>query len=194
MTGGSTLLSLTVAFAIALSVGPLLGRLSGERLPGRGFSNLLTEGRGAFLTYFIAPALIEATRLPSWIAIGVVIGITQAISVSRWVARREGQWSRTLLAGIALGRSLATLLSARARARGAVISTLALTLIHVISLEMLLTALDTPGLTRSRMIGTAIVQGSIADILPVIALGVACILAAEITSSWLFQHRPRRRE
>jgi hypothetical protein len=198
VTGGTTLLALMIALTIAMALGSLLGRISHERVAGRGVSNLLTEGRGAFLPYLIAVPLMETTRWAPWIIIGLVTGFSQAIAVSRWAARREGQWSRTLLGGVALGRSLAALVSARARARGAVIGTLALTLIHVIALEMLLAALQTDppthALERPLTIGAVLLKNMGADTFPVMALGVACLLVAEAASSWLFQHRYRRRE
>src|SRR5690606_12070944 len=81
VTGISTLSSLSLALFIAGAFGPLLGRISSEGLSGRGFSNLLTDSRGAFLPFFVAPLLIEITPFPPWTVIGIVIGVTQAIAI-----------------------------------------------------------------------------------------------------------------
>ncbi len=189
MTGASTLASCVLAVLIAVTFGPLLGRVATQWFSGRGLSNLLTEIRGAFLPFFVAALLFDKTTWDSWVVVGSVVGLNQAIAVGRWVARRSGEWSPSLLGGIALGRSRAALLSARATARGAVVGTLSLTLFQVILLEAVLTALDVPGVNASGSVGAAIFSGSPSQAWLFVILGAGAILATEALASWLLQRR-----
>lgn len=189
ISGLPTLAASGLALAIASLFGPLLGRLATQWFSGRGVSNLLTGIRGAILPVFAAAILSEKTTWDSWIVIGTVVGFSQAIAVGRWTARRSGEWSPSLLGGIALGRSRAALLSAQATARGAVVGTLALTLLQVILLESLLSALNVPGVAPRGSIGAAIFSGSPTETVLFLAVGAGLIQSTELATRWLFQRR-----
>lgn len=189
MVGAPTFAACVLALLIAASCGPLLGRVATQWFSGRGVSNLLTEIRGAFLPFFVAAIVFDRTTWDSWVVVGCVVGLNQAIAVGRWVARRSGEWSPTLLGGIALGRSRAALLSAQATARGAVVGTLALTLYQVILLEAVLTAFDVPGVSANGSIGSAIFSGSRTEAVLFVTLGAGVMLASEALASWLLQRR-----
>jgi hypothetical protein len=187
--GFATLASSVLALMIAAFFGPLLGRLATQWFTGRGFSNLLTEIRGAFLPFLLAAIVAEKTTWDIWVVVGTVVGFSQAIAVGRWTARRSGAWSPSLLGGIALGRSRAALLSAQATARGAVVGTLSLTLFQVVLLEALLSALEVPGVNPRGSIGAALLAGNVTDVAFSIAIGAGTVLATEALASWLFQRR-----
>lgn len=189
MTGASTLASCALALAIASLFGPLLGRLATQWFSGRGLSNLLTEVRGSFLPFLLAAILSEKTTWNIWVVIGMVVGFTQAIAVGRWIARGDGRRSRSLLGGIALGRSQAALLSAQATASGAVVGTLALTILQVVLVEALLSALDVALVSPGGSVGAAIFAGSRTEIVFFVVLGASAILGTEALTSWLFQRR-----
>lgn len=189
MLGLTSLASILVAASIAALLGALLGRLATQWFSGMGFSNRLTEVRGAFLPFILCPLLSETTEFSAWLVIGIVVGFMQAVAVGRWIARRTGEWSPAILGGVALGISRAALISARATARGAVISTLALTAMHVILLEALLAALALPGLNVDGSIGALLLGGGGAETLFPLALGTGAVVATELGSSWLFQRR-----
>jgi len=186
----TTLASIATATAVAGLFGPLLGRIATQWFSGRGLSNLLIEIRGAFLPFVVSPIVAQLTGWESWLVVGVVVGFMQGISVARWIARRTGEWSPSLIGGIALGRSRAALLSARATARGAVISTLATTTTQVILLEALLRALSLPGLDLEGSVGATLQQGAGFSGLFLVILGTLCVIGTEAMSSWLLQrHR-----
>lgn len=189
MTGLSTLASSALALGIASLFGPLLGRLATQWFSGRGLSNLLTEVRGSFLPFLLAAIVAEKTTWDIWVVVGTVVGFTQAIAVGRWIARGNGKWSPSLLGGIALGRSRAALLSAQATASGAVVGTLALTVLQVVLVEALLAALDVALVSPRGSVGAAIFSGSRTEIVFFVALGACAILGTEALTSWLFQRR-----
>jgi|GEM_PF-1919698 len=189
MSGGETLASIAVALVGAFLLGPLLGRVATQWFAGRALSNLLTEMRGAFLPFLLAPVLLQFTAWPTWLIIGCIVATTQAISVGRWAARRSGEWSPSLIGGIALGRSRSALLSARAMARGAVVGTLATTTIQVILLEAVLAALELDGLDPGASIGASLHRGAGASTLFLVLLGGLLIVGSELLASSVFQRR-----
>lgn len=186
-----SLLSIGVALVLALSLGVLFGRLATEWMTGRGLTNLFMEIRGAFLPFLLAPVVAETTGLAAWLVVGLIVGLMQAISVSRWIARRSGEWSPALLGGVALGRSRASLLASRAMARGAVVGTLAVTTVQVILLEAILAALELPQVSSRDSIGGRLYYGAGGEILLVLTVGTGMIVLTEVVAGWLLQRRPR---
>ncbi len=188
----ATPLSIALALALGLLIGPLLGRLATQWFSGRGLSNLLIEVRGAFLPFLLAPILAEATHWKSWVVVGIVVGFMQGISIARWIARRTGEWSPSLMAAIALGRSRASILSSRAMARGAVIGTLATTTLQVVLLEAILSALNLPEIVPHGSVGRSLQSGTDSSFFIVLALGSLAILTTEAVSSFFLQRRVNR--
>ena len=74
--------AVVVATGIAALLGPLLGRLATQWFSGMGFSNRLTEVRGAFLPFILCPLLGETTDLSAWLVIGIVVGFMQAVAAA----------------------------------------------------------------------------------------------------------------
>lgn len=185
-----TLKALLVAVALSVVLGPLLGRIATQWFAGRGLSNLLTELRAALLPFLIVPLVVQGSELPPWIALGLVVGVSQSIAVSRWIARRSGEWVPALLGGIALGRSGAALLSARAQARGAVIGTLGITVVQLVALEALLALLfPTGGLSKS--LGGSLVHGVSGSPLFVVLLLGTSISITEAFGNWAVKGKRR---
>ncbi len=154
----ATLGGTALALFLAAGLGLALGRAATQWFGGRGFSNLLMDVRGALLPFLVAPLLVDRTKMSEWIVIGLVVGVSQAIFVSRWIARRSGEWSPALAGEIALGRSGAALVTRRAAARGAVTATLATTLVQVLTLESLLALVKQQ--PQAKSVGGWIVQSS----------------------------------
>jgi hypothetical protein len=191
LIGITTLGSIGLALVLAAGLGVLLGRVATQWVTGRALTNLLMDIRGAFLPFLLAPVVAETWALPPWMVVGLIIGFMQAISVSRWIARRSGEWSPALLGGIALGRSRAALVARGATARGAVVGTLAATTMRVIGLEASLAAVGLPGISPRGSIGARLYFGTGAELLLVLAVCTGAIVLTELGSSWLFQTRPR---
>lgn len=187
----STLPSIAIAVAIALVVGPLLGRLAVQRFSGLGLVTALTELRGAFLPFFLVPALVQAAGMDAAYAIALVVGGAQAIAVARWTTRRSGEWSQALVGGLALGRSRAALVSAITRSRGAVLATLGTTTVQVILLEVVLTGLEIPGSVPRDSWGASLWAKTPASQALVLAVGVALVLGTEVASSFLLRRGSR---
>lgn len=187
-----SLATMGLALLVAVSVGTLLGRVATQWPAGRALANLLMEIRGAFLPFLVVPVIAETSGVAAWVVIGCTVGATQAISVSRWIARRTGEWSPSLLGGIALGRSRAALVTEQATARGAVIGTLAVTVTQVVLLEALMTALALKSVRVEGSAGALLYSGAKTKLLLIIVLGTGAIVATELAASWLLQRRPRR--
>ncbi len=179
-----TVLSVGTAFSVALVVGLLLGRWGIASNPARAVVNLLTQARGAILPFILAPMLLSLGS-SDWCAIGVAAGWSQAVAVARWMHRQNSEWSPSLLGGIALGQSGASLAAASARARGAVTGTLALTVIQVVTLEALL-AWAHDGAQARDSLGAWIAQGGSNSLLGWLGLTVL-LLAVESLASRLLQ-------
>ncbi len=187
---GETLKSLLLAVSLAALLGPLLGRLATQWFSGRGLSNLLTELRGALLPFVGVLLLVQETTFPPWVAIGLVVGVSQAIAVGRWMARRSGEWAPALLGGIALGRSYAALLSARAQARGAVVGTLGTTVVHLILLEAILAALFPTREFGTSLGASLMLHPDENAVLSLFVCGL-CVLLTETVGSFVLQGRRR---
>lgn len=187
-----SLATMGLALLLAVSLGTVLGRVATQWPAGRALANLLMEIRGTFLPFLVVPVVAEASGLPTWVVIGGTVGTTQAISVSRWIARRTGEWSPSLLGGIALGRSRSALVAEQATARGAVIGTLAVTVTQVVLLEALMAALNLRSVRVDGSLGHLLYSGARAELLLVLALGAGAMVATELAASWLLQRRPRR--
>jgi len=184
-----TLLSVATACSVATMVGLLLGRWGFASNPARAIVNLLTEARGALLPFILAPMLLSL-GLAEWCAIGVVAGWTQAVAVARWMLRQNSEWSPSLLGGIALGQSGASLAAESARARGAVTGTLALTVIQVVTLEALL-AWAHDGVHVRDSLGGWIARGGSSSLFGWLGLTVL-LLAVEALASRILQGKSPR--
>lgn len=191
MIGVTTLLSIGLALGLSCGIGILLGRVATQWVTGRALTNLLMDIRGAFLPFLLAPVIAQTWNLSPWLVVGLVVGFTQAISVSRWIARRSGEWSPALLGGIALGRSRAALVARSAAARGAVVGTLAVTTTQVIVLEAILAAVGLPSISPHGSIGARLYFGTGAELLLVLAVCTGAIVLTELGCSWLLQRKPR---
>ena len=182
-----SLLTIATAASLATGLGLLLGRAGTQWFGGRGVSNLLMDVRGALFPFLFVMLLLDTTSLTRWLAIALVVGVSQGVAVARWISRRSGEWAPALVGGIALGRSGAALLTRRAAARGAVTATLGATAVQVLSLEGLLHFID-PG---PENLGSAI-AGASGGGWSAIGLGVgALVLVSETLASRLLQKRTR---
>lgn len=169
----NTLLSLILALILSSAVGLGLGRVATQWFGGRGLSNLLMDVRGSVLSFLVSLLLLEAYSLQHWLSLGLVVGISQAIAVCRWITRRSGEWTPALVGGIALGRSTAALVTRRAAARGAVAATLATTCLHLLTLEGAVYLFDPEGARQS--VG-ALIAASAGGPWSIVAPGCALVL------------------
>lgn len=177
----SSLGSMALAFAIAGAIGPPLGRIATQWFSGRGLINFLTELRGAFLPFLLVPWLLRATAWPIWICIGIAVGVSQAVAIARWGARRTGQWSPQVIGALALGQSGAAMISARTLGRGAVVATLGALAVQVVLVEFVLSCVSPQLAPAPGAIGRLVLSsGSNATRLLVIALGALFMPACEL--------------
>ncbi len=190
MIGLPTLLSTLIALTVAIALGPLLARLSAYFLTGRGLTHLLIEIRGILLPAIAAPLMATSMHVSVTVAVGLAVGISQGVALARWGTRVGSGWNPTLLGNMALGRSAAAWLAQKALKRGAIVATLALTLIEVVMVESLLTIVRLPGLIPHRTVGAHLVLGSTAS-LPFLAVAMTlAVFAAELSASSILQRKP----
>lgn len=189
MLGIPTLIATTVALAVALTLGPLLARLATHWFTGRGLTHLLIQVRAMLLPALSAPLLTQITNMSLTLSIGVSIGVSQGITVARWGTRPAGGWDPTLLGSLALGQTGASWLARQALARGALVSCLATTVIQVVVVEALLSAIKLPGIIPHGSLGERLVVGSPAT-LPFVILAITfLIFMTELIASLLLQRR-----
>lgn len=189
MFGAPTLISIVVALAVALALGPLLARMTVYWFTGRGLTHLLIQARAMLLPALCAPLLTQVTNISLTLAIGLSVGISQAITVARWGTRPAGGWDPTLLGSLALGQSGAAWLARHAMARGALVSCLATTVIEVIIVEGLLCAMKIPGVHPHGSLGERLVLGP-TSALPFVILAVTfLIFMIELFASLILQRR-----
>ena len=194
MLGISTLLSTVVALTVALLLGPLLARLSMYWLSGRSLTHLLIEVRGLLLPAIATPVFAQALHLSVSLSIGLAVGISQGVAIARWGTRLSGDLSPTLLNMLAGGRSKASWLAENAIARGAVISTLAATVVEVVLVEGVMTLAQLPHLIPERSLGAQLVQGSAASVPFIIVAATSAVFLTETLVSLLLQRRVRSRD
>lgn len=192
MLGLSTLFATLIATALAMTLGPVLARMAIYWLSGHGVSNLLVQARGLLLPVFGVPLLARALHLPVVVAIGVVVGISQAIAIARWGARPAGGMDPSLLGALSLGSSGAAWTARKSLARGAIVACLAGTWIEVVGVEALLTCFRFSGLVPHGSVGAELVRGSVLTVPFLVVAGTCAIFLTETLTSYLFQRRPRR--
>lgn len=192
MLGLSTLISTLIATALAMALGPLLARMAIYWLSGHGVSNLLVQARGLLLPVFGIPLLARGLHLPVVAAIGVVVGVSQAIAIARWGARPAGGMDPGLLGTLSLGSSGAAWTARKSLARGAIVACLGGTWIEVVGVEALLTCFRVSGLVPLGSVGAELVLGSMITVPFLVLAGTCAIFLTEMLTSFLFQRRPRR--
>jgi len=192
MLGLSTLLSTLIATGLAMILGPILARMAIYWLSGHGVSNLLVQARGLLLPVFGVPLLARGLNLPVVVAIGAVVGISQAITIARWGARPVAGMDRSLLGTLSLGSSGAAWTARKSLARGAIVACLGTTWIEVVGVEALLTCFRIPGLIPHSSVGAELVRGSVITVPFLVVAGSCAIFLTETLTSYLFQRRPRR--
>ncbi len=178
-----------IAFLTALVLGLFLGKASSHSPAMAGLGNYLTEARVALLPIFLAAVVIGLVAWPQYIVIGLVTGLFQALAMNRWIIKRAEDWNPALLSSITLGSSATTLFGQRARSRGAVVATMATTVLQVVLLEALLEAL---GLSTSENLGQTIVRGTLWQATLGLCLVAFSLLTLEFISSLLLQRRKPR--
>lgn len=188
MNEASTLLSVALALGVGALLGPLLSRLAVGWFYGRGLTNLLIETRGALLPFLAPPLLIDAAGLPPTLAVGLIVGVAQGITIARWGARRSASWSPLLLGALALGRSGAAVLTSQALSRGAIVASLATTTIQVVLVEavVFLLALVPPG---TQTVGARLADGAQLATPFLLLAVVSLTFLVELLASWLLQRR-----
>ncbi len=192
MLGLPTFLSSGVAVVVALSLGPLLARAAAYFLTGRGLTHLLIEVRGILIPAIATPLLAKSLNLSVTIAIGIAVGISQGVAIARWGTRMGSDWNPSLLGSMALGRSGATWMAQKALRRGAIVATVAVTLVEVILVEALLTIVKFPGLIPHGGLGAHLILGSAASLPFVILAASLAVFIAELLASALLQRRPSK--
>lgn len=166
-----------LAVLCALVVGVALGRLAVDFVGGRRLLTRLVELRGAVPTLVAAPLLDGWLHLPTPLTLGLLVGVYQSLAVSRWV-----RGLRLLGLGFAADRGEPS--GGRIpRRRGTrlwiglsppVRTTIASCVVHVVTLEAILSALQLPPFTVS--LGSLMAQ----------ALAPGARLGAVLTLTCLF--------
>jgi hypothetical protein len=184
----ATLGAILIASILAALGGLAIGYVAFAWHRGRAASTFLTEARGGLISYVFLPVVVFFLHPPLWIAVGLVTGVAQAAAVGRWIARPGTRWSSALLGDLALGHSEALLRTREAAARGAVTGTVAVTALHVVTLEAILSFVVPFGAANS--IGNALVRApSMATFANLVILGGIVVLG-EVACSHFLQGKP----
>lgn len=125
MSPHTILLSVLLGVPMAWLLGSLLGRIGVSFGWGIGLVRLLTVLRVVPLLSLAVPLLEVRFGLPTWLTLGLVVGVSRAVAVARWICCPEGDWAPPLAYGLLRGRSSAAVTVESARSRGAVTAAVA---------------------------------------------------------------------
>ncbi len=183
----ATVLASAIAVCFAVIGGWALGRIASGSLASLSLLSRLTDARGAVPLLVLAPLVARGAGLSAPVTVGLCVGLYQAVAVARFIQRRGGAFTTSLLGGVSLGQSRVALAARRAAVSGAVWITVAQSTLHVVTLQAALElcslAPDGPSL------GAAFAPGG-APGTRALAMGVAILLllGVDFGSARLLRH------
>lgn len=182
-----TVLASVIAVCCAVIGGWALGRIASGSLASLSLLSRLTDARGAVPLLVLAPLVANGAGWSPPLTIGLCVGLYQAVAVARFIQRRGGAFTPSLLGGVSLGQSRVALAARRAAVSGAVWITVAQSTLHVITLQAALALFSlAPG---GPSLGAAFAPGGAPSArMLAVAVAILLVLGVDFGSARLLRH------